>query len=393
MTPAQYARDYYGDNDGYVCAWLRNLISAGHLPAGEVHEKDIRKVEARELAGFRRVHFFAGIGGWAHALQLAGWPEDRPVWTASCPCQPFSAAGRTAGVLDERHLWPALLRLIAECRPATILGEQVASRAGREWLAGVRVDLEQLGYAVGAADLPAASVGAPHIRQRLYWVAHSQGGGQRIDRGASRIPGHDDECGTAGGVAHAENRGARRGEPRVEGQAGCGRDRPAIDGETGRMEYATCGGTEPAQQPRCGSGAIEDGRLGNTSGTRLAQRQIAEIRRGIVRHEGSASPETGLSCGLADADGRIAGDGGLQRGGQHGQQPQDGGSGFWSAFDLIPCRDGKSRRIEPGSFPLAHGIPSRVGRLRAYGNAIVPPLAVEFVRACMDWKPGVQHAD
>ncbi|KKK66801.1 hypothetical protein LCGC14_2960470, partial [marine sediment metagenome] len=76
------------------------------------------------------------------------------------------------GHADERHLWPAFYDLIAECRPPVVLGEQVASKDGREWLAGVRADLEALGYAVGAADLCAACVGAPHIRQRLWWVAN-----------------------------------------------------------------------------------------------------------------------------------------------------------------------------------------------------------------------------
>ena len=98
---------------------------------------------------------------------LAGVTEK----SGPAPCQPLSSAGQRRGHADERHLWPAFYRLIAECRPATIFGEQVASKDGREWLAGVRADLEALGYAVGAADLCAAGVGAPHIRQRLFWVA------------------------------------------------------------------------------------------------------------------------------------------------------------------------------------------------------------------------------
>ena len=104
---------------------------------------------------------------WPYALRLAGWPDDRNVWTGSCPCQPLSSAGQRKGHADERHLWPAFYSLIAECRPAIVFGEQVASKDGREWLAGVRADLEALGYACGAADLCAAGAGAPHIRQRF----------------------------------------------------------------------------------------------------------------------------------------------------------------------------------------------------------------------------------
>src|SRR5208283_3474462 len=67
--------------------------------------------------------------------------------------------------------WPAFFRLIAQCMPPIVFGEQTAGKDGREWLAGVRADLEALGYACGCADLCSASVGAPHIRQRLHWVA------------------------------------------------------------------------------------------------------------------------------------------------------------------------------------------------------------------------------
>jgi DNA (cytosine-5)-methyltransferase 1 len=166
---------YYNDSDSYVAQWLGNLVAAGHLPQGTVDARSIVEIDPDELRSFRQCHFFAGIGGWPYALGLADWPDDREVWTASCPCQPLSSAGQRKGHADQRHLWPALYRLIAECRPATIFGEQVASKDGREWLAGIRADLESLGYAVGCADLCAAGVAAPHIRQRLFWVADASG--------------------------------------------------------------------------------------------------------------------------------------------------------------------------------------------------------------------------
>jgi len=58
-------------------------------------------------------------------------------------------------------------------------------------------------------------------------------------------------------------------------------------------------------------------------------------------------------------------------------------NGFWRDAEWLPCRDGKYRAVEPGTFPLAHGIPNRMGRLRGYGNAIVPQLGAEFIRAYM----------
>ena len=162
---------YYNDNDPKCCAWLRELIVDGLIPAGVVDCRSITDIDPASLADYDQCHFFAGIGGWPLALRWADWPVDMQVWTGSCPCQPFSCAGKGKGVEDERHLWPAFRRLIEKCRPATVFGEQVASKAGREWLTGVRADLEAMDYAVGAADLCAASVGALHIRQRIWWVA------------------------------------------------------------------------------------------------------------------------------------------------------------------------------------------------------------------------------
>ena len=164
---------YYNEIDPYAAQWLRNLISAGHIAPGDVDERSIVDVRADDLKPYTQCHFFAGIGGWSLALRLAGWPDDRPIWTGSCPCQPFSAAGKGKAADDERHLWPRWFPLIAERRPAIVFGEQVEAAVGWGWLDLVFADLESEGYACGAAVLPACSVGAPHIRQRLWWVADS----------------------------------------------------------------------------------------------------------------------------------------------------------------------------------------------------------------------------
>ena len=167
-------RAYYNEHDPFAAEWLKILIVCGYIAEGDVDTRSIEDVRPNDLAGYTQCHFFAGIGGWSHALRLAGWPDSRPVWTGSCPCQPFSAAGKGIGIADERHLWPAFHWLIANCRPVTVFGEQVASKAGLAWLDIVQTDLENTGYAVGASDLCAAGVGAPHIRQRLYFTANSQ---------------------------------------------------------------------------------------------------------------------------------------------------------------------------------------------------------------------------
>ena len=161
---------YYNEHDPFAAAWLRELIKAGQIALGEVDERSIEDVLPSELKRFTQCHFFAGIGVWSYALRQAGWPDDRPVWTGSCPCQPFSAAGKRGGTADERHLWPAYYHLIRECRPGVVFGEQVASKDGLAWLETVHADMEAAGYAFGANDLCSAGFGAPHIRQRLYFV-------------------------------------------------------------------------------------------------------------------------------------------------------------------------------------------------------------------------------
>jgi DNA (cytosine-5)-methyltransferase 1 len=103
---------YYNENDANAAAWLRELIKEGVITDGEVDERSIEDVIPADLVGFDRCHFFAGIGVWDYALTQAGWPDDRRVWTGSCPCQPFSAAGKGEGFVDERHLWPAWFHLI-----------------------------------------------------------------------------------------------------------------------------------------------------------------------------------------------------------------------------------------------------------------------------------------
>jgi DNA (cytosine-5)-methyltransferase 1 len=286
---------YYNEFDPKAAAWLRELIKAGLIAKGAVDDRSIKDVSPSDLNSYTQCHFFAGIGGWSYALRLAGWPDDRPAWTGSCPCQPFSVAGLGKGTNDDRHLWPGFYRLIRECDPSVCFGEQVASKDALSWIDIVQTDLESSNYAVGSADLCAAGVGAPHIRQRLYWLAESIG-----KRSRRRHFRHDE------------------GWSQREIQA------------TGSMPVSGLGDS-------CDEGP--QGREGMPE-------------RGNQQLVGSPS--------LAN---------------------------FWSDVEWLYCRDGKYRPTQPSLFPLAHGVPARVGRLRGYGNAIVPQVAAEFVRAYMETKP------
>jgi len=208
---------FYNDNDAFCAQWLRNLGDAGLLPVGFVDERSIIDIEPSDLAGYEQCHFFAGIGGWPYALSLAGWRG--PVWTGSCPCQPLSSAahGRNRRQDAKEHLWPTWFRLIAECRPRTIFGEQVAL-AG-DWFDGVCDDLEELGYAVGASVLPACGIGFDHTRSRLFFVAHTDSYRQpsRAFNGEmAQLPEHHSVAGT---VAHSHGVSNSMGRLRAYGNA------------------------------------------------------------------------------------------------------------------------------------------------------------------------------
>lgn len=179
---------YYNEFDPFAAQWLRELIKKGLIADGEVDERSITDVQPEDIREFTQCHFFAGIGVWSYALRQAGWRDNHPVWTGSCPCQPFSSAGKGKGFNDERHLWPEFYRLISQCRPTVCFGEQVASKPGLAWIDLVQTDMEEEGYAFGAVDTCAAGVGAPHIRQRIYWVADASSEGFSRYRGLVKEP-------------------------------------------------------------------------------------------------------------------------------------------------------------------------------------------------------------
>ena len=299
--------NYYNEIDPYAAQWLRNLIDAGHIAPGIVDERSITDVKPADLAGYTQCHFFAGIGVWSHALRQSGWPDSRPVWTGSCPCQPFSTAGNQKGTADERHLWPVWFNLIRECRPPVVFGEQVEAAIRHGWLDLVQADLEREDYACGAVGIPAAGVGAPHIRQRLFFVGHATSAGRRT-----------------GGEHERSN-------------------------EMGRERTSPERGTTGNQFDR----TIEiDSKLADNIN--------------------------------AGSQGRLQGGAYERRQDQHGHVGRNGATGFWADCDWLPCRDGKYRPVESGTFPLAHGATARVGRLRAYGNAIVPQAAQAIIEAYLE---------
>ena len=191
---------------------------------------------------------FSGIGGFARGFEATGsiettcfveqdpycqavlrhhWPDvpilgdirdvkgcelpiQPDVICGGFPCQPFSQAGKQLAQDDPRHLWPEMFRLIRECRPAWVCGENVAGLI-KLGLDEVLSDLEGEGYATRTFNLPACAVGAPHIRQRLWIIAHAD------SQGEPDKP-FDDGAGSGqlgfGFVADTDNADRRRGTER-----------------------------------------------------------------------------------------------------------------------------------------------------------------------------------
>lgn len=341
---------YYNEFDPRAAQWLRELIKAEIIAPGFVDERSITEVNPYELTQYTQHHFFAGIGGWSYALRLAGWPDDKPVITGSCPCQPFSAAGKGLGTKDERHLWPVFYNIITFLGAPIVFGEQVASKAAEAWLDSVFADLEGAGYACGASDLCAASVGADHIRQRFFW-------------GADAVRSRPLPAPHAGVHSREEGRGAWYGKPLRHGNARRLADANGRDTSAERQQSSG----EQRQQPQDGGAG---GGLGNTndSGSQ-GQRECGHSGNEWITRAPS------MACGLE----HTQGDGRLERWTE--SERRRTGRGCWDVYETILCADGKTRRFEPGSFPLAHGVPGRMGLLRGYGNAIVPQAAAEFIKA------------
>lgn len=322
---------YYNEFDPFAAAWLGQLMNAGLIPQGDIDTRSITEVKPDDIRQYTQCHFFAGIGGWSEALRLAGWPIDRHVWTGSCPCQPFSSAGKQKGKTDERHLWPVWFNLIRECRPATIFGEQVSSAIAHGWLDDVYQGLETEGYACGSAVLPACGVGAPHKRDRLFFVGHAKHDGSY----GGQVIGSD-------GKAVSNNTQGENSPGEFEG-AGQSCD-VANTSDNGCDQGRECVSPSGMYGPNGNSGA-------------LAASEMSE-------QQGFLAIESRQQDGFTNS-----------------------GAEFWQG-EWLECPDGKQRLVEPGICLLANGVQNRVGKLRGYGNAIVAQVAAEFIAAFDDVRRG-----
>jgi len=404
---------YYNEFDPKAAAWLRQLIKNGAIADGEVDERSIIEVQANDIRGFTQHHFFAGIGGWSYALRLAGWSDTRPVCTASLPCQPFSVAGAQKGVDDERHLLPHFIELVKQCNFQTIFGEQVPGAIKHGWLDDLCTEMEREKYRVGQIVLTAAGAGAPHIRQRLYWVADSskqrQSGQRELGQPLYTTENQDREINRIIGTGDINNRVesclANTGSDRL------GRRDEFKAGERNQMLEGSStdnDGLANSESARAGENKrrlreMPDGhsRMGNNSSERLEGGARASVqgavdgftstssRMGNTKHDGHNASQIGRSISESETKSRMF--------------ELEGSDTEWSDPDWLYCRDEKYRPIKSSIEPLANGLPRGVGyssdpsepidanntqearimRLKGYGNAIVPQVASSFIKAFM----------
>jgi len=334
-------------------------------------------------------HHFPNSQSFTDVKQFDGsaWRGRVDIISGGFPCQPYSSAGKRLGKDDERHLWPEMLRVIREAAPAYVVGENV--RGLTNWNGGVVfeevcADLEAAGYEVWTGILPAAGVGAPHRRDRVWFVAYANG------RSDLRTPGRDAGTSASEGVPE-------RDKVRIPDQSGDVWDatdtacsisertwnaRPGWDGFTdnGRDGHAAdtnCRGLERAVEVGRDGVNVERqsqfGHAADTDGTGLKKRIAAAE---------SGEPRFGAWHGGADAgnaDGQVSITVGTLR--QCGNE--SAGIGGQSSWDRFPTQspvcggdDGLPRELDGITFSKW-----RNESIKAYGNAIVPQVAYEIFKA------------
>lgn len=287
------------------------------------------------------------------------------ILTGGFPCQPYSSAGKRKGKEDERHLWPEMLRVIRECSPRWVVGENV--RGLVNWNGGlvfeeVCADLEAYGYSVQPFVLPACAVNAPHRRDRVWFVAHRNTDGEKR-RSAKREVQKGQNTDTAGNSEQLRRFVAPDTDSRrLEGTTQSGRDCLNVERESISRN------APDTYHARTNKPVRTDGK----------RQEKNEKRQRFTQFK------SGKNCSNApDTDG--AGRRQDNRQGKSGQFDQTRSVGGWENFPtespLCGGDDGLPKELDGITFPKW-----RRESIKAYGNAIVPQVAYEIFQAIKNYE-------
>ena len=343
--------------------------------------------------------------------------ESPDIITGGFPCQPFSVAGKQKGTSDDRHLWPEMFRIIKAFKPRFVIGENVPGIVNIQdgvVFETVCTDLESQGYEVQPFNIPAAAVGAPHQRKRIWIIATLADSVSNDER--REISRSDEEKGrvqeehrskdSASGIFSrtSEIRKSNNGYEAMENSG-----RTLQQGSSIREKNEDEVGKENANQHQRSSSSSESN-VANAD-TRLSDGQKKELQS---RGQASISSREGENVANAksiSSDGREIGQHseesrekrkiGIEVGGVSSDRQKlantdserlEGLGQSRSQFNETSSSTSSSEErqgqvgqgwweFEPNVGRVAHGVPGRVHRLKALGNSIVPQIAEEIGRA------------
>ena len=356
---------------------------------------------------------FSGIGGFSLGLERAGpfrtvafcerepfcqavlqkhWP-DTPIYDdvrtidtdglgkidlicGGFPCQPWSVAGQQRGAEDDRDLWPEMVRLVEELQPRWLIGENVRGFVNKPMgLQRSLSDLESIGYQAVPFIIPACAVDAPHRRDRVWIVANSEGIGHIAGREQRDV--HKEDGGQVGERCSIIASASKQSENMAEILANAERD---SKGARKKMDRSQTKWRKTNAEPSNGGQDVADAEQSRSSSESIGD--IGSVEKEISREEegrNQSSIRTSTrSTDVADAESRrVERDRAARQ-----QKPQTplrqrlsgrdsagSGAGHWAT--------------EPSVGRVATGVPRRVDRLRALGNAVVPQVVEKIGRAIM----------
>jgi len=343
------------------------------------------------------------------------------ILTGGFPCQPYSLAGQRLGKEDDRHLWPQMLRAIREIKPRWVVGENVYGLVN--WNGGmvfneVQTDLEAEGYEVQPYVIPACAVNAPHRRDRIWFVAHSISAGAGRESGTINNEGRGTSEDWGEGIRQAYGQASTSGinttgtNGPTKNTNGNGRDGFKRQEESGVGQFGNIGtgNNERISTDDGEIGTIADANKlnGNISGLRtgeIPQQQEARIfedstdsqRKGL---EGRIGPQESIRPESGSEENDVANSERIRQSGQGRPKGQGGAE---------KNRDWKASWSDPdGEWPLESplcgrndGISSRLAgitvskhrneSLKAYGNAIVPQVALMIFKAIKEYEDAISN--